>query len=515
MRVKNSLINITTGLGSQVIITLLSFISRTVFITYLGVEYLGINGLFTNVLGMLSLAEAGIGSAIIFNLYKPVAENDIQKINMLINFYKKVYRVIASVVFILGLSFLPFLDLFVKEANIENVGLIYILFLTNTAASYLFTHKISFLNVSQKGYVVTSVYSISTVIATFVKIGVLHYTGNFILYLVIDILITIITSIVLSILVDKMYPFLKNRVAVNLDPETKNNIIKNVKSIVLHKIGGYAVFGTDNLIIASFVSVAAVGLYSNYYMLINISRTLINQVFNNINYSVGNLVAIESDEKIYSFFKVMMLFNYWIYSFFTITLFVIIQPFIVLWLGNDFLMSKGILLILMINFFVSGMRRSISMVKSTAGIFHEDRYAPFFEAGVNLVASIILVQYLGIVGVFIGTLISTLLVPFWVAPYLVYKNVFKQPVRYYFYKYIYFVILGTGTCFLTYVISNFFNDGWNSLFIKGLICLFVPNLVYLVMFYRTEEFKYLSIVFSNTIMKLLSIRKYRKNKLEA
>jgi O-antigen/teichoic acid export membrane protein len=324
MRVKNSLINITTGLGSQIIITLLSFISRTAFITYLGVEYLGINGLFTNVLGMLSLAEAGIGSAIIYNLYKPVAENDIQKINMLMNFYKKAYRVIALVVFLLGLSLLPFLDFFVKETTVESVGLIYTLFLINTAASYLFTHKISFLNVSQKGYIVTGVYSISTIIATFVKIGILYYTSNFILYLIIDISITVFTSIVLSILVDKMYRFLKNRASVKLDAETKNNIVKNVKAIVLHNIGGYAVFGTDNLIIASFVSVAAVGLYSNYYMLINISRTFINQIFNNINYSVGNLVAIESGEKVYSFFKVMMLFNFWIYSFFTITLIVII-----------------------------------------------------------------------------------------------------------------------------------------------------------------------------------------------
>ncbi|MCQ6275299.1 oligosaccharide flippase family protein [Bacillus sp. V3B] len=515
MRVKNSIINISTGLGSQIIITLLSFISRTVFITYLGVEYLGINGLFTNVLGMLSLAEAGIGSAIIYNLYKPVAENDIAKINMLMNFYKKAYRVIALVVFLLGLSLLPFLDHFTNGTNVENVNLIYFLFLFNTAASYLFSHKISFLNVCQKGYIVTGIYTISTIIATFIKIGILYFTSNYILYLIIDIVITITTSIILSILVNKMYPFIKNKVSSKLDSETKGNIVKNVKALVLHNIGGYAVFGTDNLIIASFVNVTAVGLYSNYYMLINICRTFINQVFNNMTHSIGNLVAEESDDKIYSIFKVTMFFNFWIYSFFSILLYIIIEPFITLWLGSEFIMSKGLIIILIINFYVSGMRRSISTIKTTSGIFHEDRYAPFIEAAVNLVVSIVLVQYFGIVGVFIGTLISTLVVPFWVAPYLVYKKVFKLPVFSYFIKYIYYLIIGLGTCVITSFICNeFLDEGIISLLLRGVICLIVPNLIYITIFHRTEEFKYLLGVSNDLIAKIVSIKKYRKNKLE-
>ncbi|WP_338449826.1 hypothetical protein R4Z09_27380 [Niallia oryzisoli] len=515
MRVKNSIINISTGLGSQIIITLLSFLSRTVFISYLGIEYLGINGLFTNVLGMLSLAEAGIGSAIIYNLYKPVAENNIEKINMLMNFYKKAYKVIAIVIFLLGLSILPFLEHFTHDTNVENVNLIYLLFLLNTAASYLFSHKISFLNVCQKSYIVTGVYTISTVIATFIKIAILYFTSNYILYLIIDILITIMTSIILSILVNKMYPFIKDKVSSSLDRETKSNIVKNVKALVLHNIGGYAVFGTDNLIIASFVSVTAVGLYSNYYMLINICRTFINQVFNNIIHSIGNLVATESNEKIYNIFKVTMFFNFWIYSFFTTFLYIIIEPFIKLWLGSDFIMSKGLIIILMINFYVSGMRRSISTIKTTSGIFHEDRYAPFIEAAVNLIASMILVQYFGIVGVFVGTLISTLTVPFWIAPYLVYKNVFKITVKSYFLKYAYFLLIGIGSCVITSFICNeFLADGFISLVLRGVICMIVPNLIYISIFHRTEEFKHLLGVINNFLPRIMSMKKYRKNKLE-
>lgn len=209
MRVKNSIINISAGIGSQVIITLLSFASRTIFITYLGVEYLGVNGLFTNILGMLSLAEAGIGSAIIYNLYKPVAENNQDRINMLMNFYRKAYMAIALIVLLLGLLLLPFLGYIAKDAKIDNIHFIYIIFLINTASSYLFSYKTSFLNVCQKGYIVTGIYSISSIISTCVKIGILYFTHSYILYLIIDIIITISTSAFLAILVDKMYPFLK------------------------------------------------------------------------------------------------------------------------------------------------------------------------------------------------------------------------------------------------------------------------------------------------------------------
>ncbi|MEY2192743.1 lipopolysaccharide biosynthesis protein [Neobacillus sp. BF23-41] len=516
MRVKNSIYNILAGIGSQIIITLLSFISRSVFVNYLGAEYLGVNGLFSNILGMLSLAEAGIGSAIIYNLYKPVAEGNKERINILMQFYKKAYMVIALVVLLLGLSLLPFLKYFIKDSTVDNIGLIYVIFLLNTASSYLFSYKISFLNVCQKGYIVTGVYSLSSILATCIKIGILYATNNYILYLVIDILITIITSIILTFIANKMYPLLRNKGSGKLDEETRSNIVKNVKALILHNIGGYAVFGTDNIVIASFVSVKAVGLYSNYYMLINICRTFINQFFDNITHSVGNLVAEENEEKLFTIFKVTMLINFWIYSFFTIFLYIIMEPFITFWLGSDFIMGKSILIILMINFFVSGMRRSISIVKTTSGIFQEDRFAPFFEAAINLGASIILVNYIGITGVFIGTLISTLFVPFWIAPYLVYKKVFKRSVFYYFLKYTYFVLIGLGTCLLTNLICNFlFSDGILSLLLKGTVCFIIPNTIYIAIFHRTNEFKYISDIFKSILEKLLKQSRFKKGRLSA
>jgi O-antigen/teichoic acid export membrane protein len=503
MRVKNSIINIGAGLTNQLIITLLSFISRTVFINTLGIEYLGVNGLFTNILAMLSLAEAGLGASIMYSLYKPIAENDHLKINILMKFYRKAYMVISLIVLTLGLSIMPFLDFFIRDSQIENIHLIYLIFLLNTVVPYLYVHKNSFLNVCQKSYIVTGIYSISSIISVCIKIGILHYTQNYILYLVIDSFITITNSIVLAVIVNKMYPYLKNKVIDKLDSETKSAITKNVKAIVLQNIGSYLVFGTDNIIISSFVSVAAVGIYSNYNMLIEICRTFINQIFNNIYHSVGNLVANENIDKLYSIYKTYRFLNFWLYSCFTIMLTIMLEPFISIWIGPEFLMDENLLFVLMIIFYERGMRNSISTVKTTAGIFHEDRYAPLCQAVINLVVSIILVKIIGITGVFIGTLVSAIAVPFWTTPYLVYKKVFNLPLANYFLKYVYYLAVGLGTYFITSLISGLIQvDELLMLVLKGLICIIIPNLIYIVIFHKTEEYQYLYGILKGLLSKI-------------
>ncbi|AIK35782.1 polysaccharide biosynthesis family protein [Bacillus pseudomycoides] len=511
MRIKNSIINISAGIGNQIIVTSLSFISRTVFINSLGIEYLGINGFLTNILSMLSLAEAGIGASIMYSLYKPVAENDQEKINVLMRLYRKAYMVIALIVLLLGLSLMPFLGYFIKDSNVENIHWIYLIFLFNTVVPYLYMHKNSFLSVSQKGYIVTGIYSISSIASACLKIGILHFTKNYILYLVIDSVITVATSIVLAIIVNRMYPFLKEKVSGVLDAETKEKIVKNVKAIVLQNIGNYLVLGTDNIIISSFISVAAVGLYSNYNMLIDICRNFTYQIFNNTYHSVGNLVAEESVEKVYSVYKVYMLLNFWLYSFFSILLCITIEPFITLWIGTEYLMSKSVLLVLIIIFYERGMRNSITTVKTTAGVFHEDRYAPLVQAAVNLVISIVLVKYMGIIGVFIGTLVSVLVVPFWITPYLVYKNVFNRSVMDYFLKYSYYAAIGIGTYFITSFLSNFtLSNHFLELLLKGMICIIVPNVIYILIFHKTTEFKYLFGIIRGISQKLL--KKFNLNK---
>jgi O-antigen/teichoic acid export membrane protein len=511
MRVKSSIINIAAGLGNQIIITALSFISRTVFISTLGIEYLGINGLFTNILAMLALAEAGIGSSIIYNLYKPVANNDHEKINVLMKLYRSAYMIISLIVLLLGLSLMPFLGNFIKDSNVENINLIYFLFLLNTVIPYLFMHKSSFLNVNQKGYIVIGIYSISAILSTCIKIGILYFTEDYIFYLLIDTVFTTTTSIVFSIIVDKKYTFLKNKITSKLDNETKSNIVKNVKAIVLQNIGGYFAFGTESILISSFVSVAAVGIYSNYKMLIDICRTFINQIFNNVYHSVGNLVASESKDKVYGIYRVSMLLNFWLYSILTLFLYINVEPFINLWLGSEFVMSRSVLIILMIIFYERGMRNAISTVKGTSGIFHEDRFAPLCQAAVSLCTSLFLVHYYGISGVFIGSLISAIAVPFWYTPYLVYKKVFNMNVINYYKTYFHYLIIGIVTYFITSSICGLLvPDNLFNLLLRGFVCLFIPNIIYILIFHRSYEYRYLFNIVKNIIGPLVMKRKVKK-----
>ncbi|WP_053374678.1 lipopolysaccharide biosynthesis protein [Paenibacillus sp. FJAT-27812] len=507
MRVKSSLLNITAGIGNQIIITILSFVSRTVFINSLGIEYLGINGLFTSILAMLSLAEAGIGSSIVYNLYKPVADNDRPKIMALMNLYKKAYLVIAGVVLLLGLSIMPFLDVFIKNTSVENISFIYLLFLINTVTPYLFIYKYSFLNVNQKNYIVTAVFSVSSILSVCAKIAILYFTQQFIFYLIIECVVSLMSSIILAKIVDRMYPFLRQKKETKLDPDTKANFIKNMKAILLQNIGTYFIFGVDSILISSFISVAAVGLYSNYKMLIDLCRTFINQVFANMYHSLGNLVAKESEEKVFHVFKVTMLLNFWLYSLLAIMLYLFIEPLILVWIGSEFVMGPLVVLLLIITFYERGMRNSITMLKTTAGIFHEDRFAPLCQAALNLSISFILVQRMGIAGIFIGTLVSALLVPFWTTPYFVYKRVFKQPLKLYFTRYGYYSIIAViAAAAAAYICSFLPAGGLFWLLVRGTLCFLLINAIYAAVFHRTEEFKYLLGVAEAILSKIPKLR---------
>ena len=494
MRTKNSIINITIGLISQIIIVLLGFLSRKVFINSLGVEYLGINGLLTNVLSMLSLVEWGIGSTMLFSLYKPLAEKDTCKIAALMQVYKKIYRYLAILVLLMSTVLYPFINIFIKDVeNVPYIGVVYSIFVMQNLISYLFTYKFSLMNADQKGYILNSINTVFYILVTIIKIFILMRYSNYILFLSIDIVTTLIRNMISSVIIDKRYSFLKDMKSCELDSETKVDLIQRFKSVMLHKIGAYCVFATDNLLISALVNVKTVGIYSNYTMIIQQLEALIQSVFTGINASVGNMIAVESQDKSYSVFKVMFLINFYIYSIATIFLYNLIEPFIGWWLGPGLTIGGMTFNIVILNFFINGMRTSINITKTTAGLVNEDRYVPLIEAGINLSASIALASKWGLIGIFLGTTISTLTTAFWNQPRLVYKHIFNKPVREYFIRYIKY----SGIMIITFIISRYLCNTVEvkmillALVLKGLICLIVPSIIYGVCFYRCDEGQYL------------------------
>jgi O-antigen/teichoic acid export membrane protein len=494
MRTKQSMKNISISITSQFIICILGFISRKVFIHSLGANYLGVNGLLTNVISMLALAESGIGTSIVYNLYKPLAEGNKEKIIALVQLYKKAYTVLALVFFGLSIMLYPFLENLMKDGRtVKHVTVVYFIFIFKNMISYLNAHKWSLISADQKGYVLQKVNLIFQVLTTIIKIIVLVLTKNYIIYLLIELGVFSLQNIVNGMIVNKRYSYIRVKEKHSIDKSTKDSIIQNIKALVLHNIGGYCVFGTDNILISSFIGIATVGLYSNYTMIIDQLAAFIRPLLLGIGASVGNLIATESNDKSYSIFKVMYLVNFWVYSFGVIFLYNLLESFINWWLGYGYLLDNSVFIIILMNFYLVGIRISIATFKAKAGLFVQDKYASILEAVINLVSSVVLIKYFGLVGIFIGTTISTLAITSWNQPRIVYKYVFNVPVRAYFIRYISYAVLTITTCFVTTAVCKLIIDGnsFLSLVEKGIICLIVPNIIYIAIFYKTQEFQYL------------------------
>lgn len=494
MRTENTIKNVSISIISAIVIALLGFISRKVFLDNLGTEYLGINGLLTNVLSMLGLVESGIGASIVYNLYKPLAIDDRPKIIALVQIYKKAYKVLALVVFVLSLLLYPFLgDLMKGKQTISYITVVYFLFVAKNVVSYLNAHKVSLINADQKGYVLSRVNFGFTILIFCSKIIVLILTQNFILYLLMEFIIFTIQNIVNGNIVEKKYFYIRTKERYFIDETEKDQLIKNIKALFFHRFGTFCVFGTDNMLISSFVGIVAVGLYSNYTMIIGQLSGLVSPILSGINASVGNLIASESNEKSYSVFKVSYLLNFWIYSVCVIFLYNLLEPFINWWLGKGYLLDYLTFTIILVNFYITGMRSSIMTFKDKGGIFVQDKYMPLIEAAINLIASIILVNYIGLAGIFIGTTISTLSIVFWNVPRLVYKHIFEKPLSLYFKNYLYYSIITVITCAITTYLCHILVEGNNfiSLVARGLICVIFPNIIYLALFYKSEEIQYI------------------------
>ena len=504
MRTKNSIRNMTVSIASQIVIVILGFVSRKVFIGSLGTEYLGLNGFLTNVLSLLGLVEGGIGTSIVYNLYKPLANRDEEKITALVQLYKKLYFYIAIAVLVLSLCLYPFLGVFIKGGDsISYISLVYFIFVARNVISYFNAHKWSLINADQKGYVLARINILFNVVTTVTKIVVLKTTKNYILFLVIDIVIFTIQNIYNGRIVAKKYPYINTKKKYKVEKEIEDNLITTVKALFLHNLGGYCVFGTDNILISSLININTVGLYSNYTMIIGQLGSLINPIISAIGDSVGNLIATEDTDKSYMIFKVAYLVNFWIYSVAAIFLYNLVEPFITWCFGKGLLLDSLTFIIVLINFYINGLRGSIAIFKNKGGIFTQDKYVPILESIINLVTSLILVRYFGLAGIFMGTTISSIAIPLWNRPRLVYKYIFNKDFKEYMYKYMVYALLTLITGFLTSFLASFLTDiTFLNLVGRGIICVIIPNLIYAIIFYKTQEFKYLLGIINPFIIKI-------------
>ena len=497
MRTKKSIINTIVAFCSQFIIILLGFISRRVLIDSIGVQYLGINGLMTNILTIFSLAESGIGLAIGFSLYEPLAKDDTETVKSLMHFYKIIYRGLAILTAVIGIIFIPFLPYFLKESTVANPTLIYLLFLLSSVASYLWSYKITLNNSDQNNYMYTLANTITQIIVLIIKLFVLHYTKNYILYLLIDIGTTLLKNYIFSRILDKKYPYLRDKDIKKLDIKIKRKLFINIKSLFYNKLGNILTQCSDNLVISAFINITAVGLYSNYTTIITSVSGFITTFSKGVTASMGNLMASESKEVSYLIYKKIDFINYWLYTFSAVCLLCLVEPFVTIWLGKDYVLSFSILSLAVGTYYLKGINSGIDIVKSAAGLFVPDRFVPLIEAIANLIISIVLAYNYGISGVLCGTLISFLLFSFWTKPFFVFRDVFELSFIRYTLDEGKKIIIGILTAVITFYIQNLVHiqNIYINFLVKFFITIFLSNLLLIFFFFKTEEFQYLKSLF--------------------
>lgn len=504
MRVESAIKNVKSIMLVSVINIILQFIVRMVFINILPIEYLGINGLFTNILAMLSLAELGIGSAIVYSLYKPLAIGDTETIKSIMRIFKKAYIYIGLIILIVGAFITPWLKFFINgPSNIDGLGYIYIIFLIDTGISYFYSYKRNLLIADQRQYVANYYKGVFRTLRGLGQIVLLLLTHSYWAFIIIRIVATFLENYTVALKADKIYPILKDKNIKPLAKEIKNDIVKNTKAMLFHKIGSIAVFGTVNLIISKFVGLVAVGLYSNYYLIISSIQGISGPIFNSLTASIGNLNTLASDEKKVEIFKILYFMTAWLAFYISIGLYVMINPLIEVWLGNKYICAETMVVILVFNFYLGYMRKPALIFRNAMGLFWNNRYMPLAETLINLFFGIYLVQLYGIEGALLGMTISSILMPFWVEPYIVMKNGLKFALKKYYAYYILFagitLIISIGMKHLYGML--FLQNSIFSLIVGVILCTILPNTIWIAIFHKTNEFQYVFKIVKSKILR--------------
>lgn len=494
-RVYNSLRNVKVNLIGQILNTVFRFACRTVFIYTLGQEFLGISSLYTNILTLLSISELGIANAIIFSMYRPLAEGDTEKIKSIMRFYRNAYRIIGLVILGVGLCLTPFLPVLMTDTTDKiNIYLYYMLYLAQTVVTYFFfAYKQSLLLADQKKYKVDLIMYGMQILLCITQMIVLVCTKSFFVYTVLAIGCGILINLLISITVDREYPYLKEQPS-KLPGEEKKNIFSQVRAMFLYKICNTVGVATDNLIISSHISVLMVGLYSNYLMIIVAIETVLSSVLHAFTGSLGNLYATENDKKNEQVFRCLNLVNLWYITFAAVCCLVLFQPFITLWIGEGYLFEPIVVFIIVMNFATNHMQGVVQIYKDTTGLFVRGKYRPVATVILNLGLSLILVRVMGIAGVFLGSIISRLCTTWVYDGWLIHRHAFHiSPKRFYLDCVATAgIIVGLTAAILGICYGLGLPVTWGGLIIRAIFCLIIINGVLYLVYRRREEFTIVS-----------------------
>lgn len=505
MRLESAVKNIKYSILTYILNYILKFVVRFVFIKYLSIEFLGINGLLGNILTVFSFAEMGIGTAVVFSLYGPLARAELDTVKALVQLLKKAYHCIGYCIFFMGILFLPWLEDLIQtgqnDLKIEFLSFYYLIFLLNTCISYFYSYKISLLQADQKQYIYSFYHSFFQMTLSFIQIVFLIYCKSYAVYIILMCSFTFLENRFISQKVDELYPFLKNKIRCCLNKDIKKDITYNVKALVIHRVSDIMIGSSANLILSKFVGLAVVGVFSNYMMVITAVEALLAQTVAAITATIGNMVASENNDRKNKIFEVIEFIVAWQAMLLATGFYVLLNGVISIWIGEIYTVDKLVLICIVLQFYLRFMRRAIWVFRDAFGLYWQDRYKSVAEMLVNLAAGIYFTVSYGMVGVVLGGILSTLLTSFWIEPYILFNNGLDIRLRKYFMNYLKFSAI---TFFIMVIVQKIYYSCFREVTVLNLsigmfLCIVIPNVIWIFIFRNRDEFKYLANIIRNRI----------------
>lgn len=488
-RTKNSKRNIVWGMVGRVLTTLLPFVLRTIMINTIGEEYLGLSSLFTSMLSMLNLAELGLGSAMVYYMYKPVAEDKHDEICALLRLYRNLYRVIGLFVLLIGLLLIPFLDSFISGTYPSdiNIAILYLIYLGDTVLSYtLFAYRQSLLTVYQRSDVIFKIQIFINLSLYLIQIIALLATKNYYAYIIVKPVFTAINNIIILWATKRMYPEYECKGKVS--KEQIKEIGNKVKALAGHKVGTTIISSADSIVISAFLGLSMVARYGNYYTIIIAVISIMGMAINSILAGIGNGLVVGTKDENYALFKNINFLLLWIVSWCSICFLCLFQPFMIIWVGEEMLLPFASVVLFVVYYYSWQCRVGVLLFKDAAGQWNADFWKPYISAIVNLIVNIVLVNIIGLNGVLISTILTMVLINIPWETHVLFKYVFLKSTHDYYLSQLLQIgktlICGCITFGICKIITV---EGWIGLFIKAIVCCVVPNIVYIALSFRQEE----------------------------
>ena len=490
-RTKNAARNTLFGIINKVITLFIPFIVRTVFIKKLGMEYLGLNSLFTSVLSILNIAELGIGSAIVFDMYGAISNNDIDLLSALYNFYRKAYKYIGIAVAILGISVSPFLPHLIKGNVPEGINLyiLYSIHLLNTLLGYfLFSYRASVITAHQRNDILSNLSTVCSLVTYTVQLILLFAGKGYYHYISVTVFGALLSNFLLLIVSKRMYPDINP--AGIISDEQKSKIKGRIKALFLYSIGGLVLSSADSIVISAFLGLKELAKYNNYYYIVQTLFGFLAVYYSGLTAGIGNSIASESVEKNKKDYDKLEFIQKWVIGWFSACLLCLYQPFITLWLGESMLYPFGVVVCFVAYFYFWKMMEITNVYKNAAGLWKYDQYRQIFAPLFNIILNIVLVKKIGIYGVILSTVLSIILIILPWSTFTLFKYYFKSGFKKYMFGYLVDFLAASIVCFITYSLNSLITDnGIKSFIFKVLICSFIPNILYFVLFFKTKQFK--------------------------